>query len=66
MPIQEREFQPNQPLMPQPADLIGEAEIRPEKTAEGWYWWHAPWGEVVRVTKFERIELMKQWLESGK
>ncbi len=66
MPIQEKEIQPNQPLMPQSLEQqTREMEIRPEKIGEE-YWWHSPWGEVKRVTKNQQRELMRQWLESGK
>jgi hypothetical protein len=44
----------------------GTRESGTEKPPVDSYWWHAPWGEVKRVTRSQQRELMRQWLESGK
>ena len=52
--------------IPSRAVEMGIKEVGAEKPPVNSYWWHAPWGEVIRVTKAEQRELMRQWLESGK
>lgn len=63
----------NQPvLMPEPSPSRGidsSTTVSRKKEmpkTEEFYWWQAPWGEVIRVTKSQQRELMRQWLESGK
>jgi len=57
----------NQPqTMPLQAVEGGAMEAGRENPPVDFYWWHAPWREVKRVTKNQQRELMRQWLESGR
>lgn len=52
--------------MPSRAAEMEAKDVGAEKPPTDFYWWHAPWGEVKRVTRAQQRELMRQWLESGK
>ncbi len=52
--------------MPSPGAEAETREVGVENQPVDSYWWHAPWGEVKRVSKTQQRELMRQWLEGGR